>query len=208
MPGTNEPKTVEICRPDSVAFGGRRGFLAGLSAVVGSVLCNTGTSEAAIFGSSKRTEIPEAWVRRFGNDVIAYGRYIDKLGLKFVDTKQVIAPQLKRKGSIYNSLPPKRQWRNMRNTLIVLDTMSKYMRRGPKEIISAYRSPRYNAACPGAKRRSMHLQNNALDIKFAYPPYTVAKVAKSLRDRGMYKGGVGRYSSFTHIDTRGHNATW
>jgi hypothetical protein len=29
-----------------------------------------------------------------------------------------------------------------------------------------------------------------------------------MRSTGLFQGGVGRYGSFTHIDTRGSNADW
>jgi hypothetical protein len=29
-----------------------------------------------------------------------------------------------------------------------------------------------------------------------------------MRKEGVFKGGVGRYPGFTHIDTRGSNADW
>jgi hypothetical protein len=37
----------------------------------------------------------------------------------------------------------------------------------------------------------------------------VAQALRWLRDKeGLFTGGIGRYNSFTHIDTRGTNATW
>lgn len=37
----------------------------------------------------------------------------------------------------------------------------------------------------------------------------VAMALRWLRDKdGLFIGGVGRYNSFTHIDTGGNNATW
>jgi uncharacterized protein YcbK (DUF882 family) len=76
------------------------------------------------------------------------------------------------------------------------------------EIVSAYRSPAYNATCSGARRGSWHQANVALDVKFAASPSTVAGAARSLRSRGLFRGGVGRYGTFTHIDTRGRNVDW
>jgi len=36
----------------------------------------------------------------------------------------------------------------------------------------------------------------------------VTSTARNLRDRGLFKGGVGGYWNFTHIDTRGENMNW
>jgi hypothetical protein len=33
-------------------------------------------------------------------------------------------------------------------------------------------------------------------------------VARNLRDRGLFKGGIGGYWNFTHIDSRGENMDW
>ena len=63
-------------------------------------------------------------------------------------------------------------------------------------------------AVPGAKPRSYHQQNVALDLMFKTSQSRVARVARELRDNGAFKGGVGRYNIFTHIDTRGYNADW
>ena len=79
---------------------------------------------------------------------------------------------------------------------------------GVKEVVSAYRSPAYNARCAGAKRRSWHQANVAVDVKFHTGARNVTATARNLRDRGLFKGGVGSYSSFTHIDTRGQNVNW
>ena len=75
-------------------------------------------------------------------------------------------------------------------------------------VTSAYRTPAYNARCSGAMPNSYHKQNYALDLQFFASPYTVARVARSVREEGTFRGGVGRYPSFTHIDTRGYNADW
>ena len=47
-----------------------------------------------------------------------------------------------------------------------------------------------------------------MDIVFNCPPGKVAAMARAMRSAGLFKGGVGRYGSFTHIDTRGSNADW
>ncbi|WP_075087948.1 D-Ala-D-Ala carboxypeptidase family metallohydrolase [Verrucomicrobium spinosum] len=75
-------------------------------------------------------------------------------------------------------------------------------------IASAYRSPAYNATCPGAAPQSFHLHNLALDLVYDCPPAKVAEAAHALRNRGFFRGGIGKYPSFTHIDTRGKNADW
>lgn len=93
-------------------------------------------------------------------------------------------------------------------TLRVIDRISVTMKVPVKEIVSAYRCPAYNAQCEGAKARSWHQANVAVDVQFETSAHNVTAAARSLRDRGLFKGGVGSYSSFTHIDTRGQNVNW
>ena len=98
--------------------------------------------------------------------------------------------------------------RHSQPTLRVVDSLADRLDVPVKEIVSVYRTPAYNARCPGAKSNSYHLLNNAMDIVFTCPPGKVAAMARAMRSAGLFKGGVGRYGSFTHIDTRGTNADW
>lgn len=73
----------------------------------------------------------------------------------------------------------------------------------PVEIISAYRSPKTNAALAarssGVARRSFHMQGKAIDIRIpGISSRLVSKAAISLKS-----GGVGLYSrsDFVHVDT-------
>jgi len=96
----------------------------------------------------------------------------------------------------------------MAGTLKATDRLAATIGMPVKEVTSAYRSPAYNRRCPGAKSKSWHLRNFALDLKFNTSSYKVARAARYVRSKGHFKGGVGSYSSFTHIDTRGHNVDW
>lgn len=163
-----------------------------------------GKKEAALDLSS----LPVEWVRREGSNLRAYADFIAGLRLKHVTAMQVIEAHAKRRGSVWNTLPPKKMWRSMAPTLKALDRVAASVGQPVKEIVSAYRSPAYNARCSGAKRGSWHQANVALDVKFPVAASTVAATARSLRSRGYFRGGVGRYWSFTHIDTRGQNVDW
>src|SRR5690625_4924240 len=70
----------------------------------------------------------------------------------------------------------------------------------PMIITSGYRTPSHNKRVGGASN-SQHLYGRAADIKVrGVSPSTVYSKA----DKIFSKGGVGKYSTFTHVDTRGH----
>lgn len=72
-------------------------------------------------------------------------------------------------------------------------------------ITSGYRTESYNKKVDGAKQ-SQHLYAAAADIKVSGK--SASEVYK-LCDRLVgSRGGVGKYSTFTHVDVRGHKARW
>ena len=72
-------------------------------------------------------------------------------------------------------------------------------------ITSAYRTPQKNKAV-GGTTYSQHLYGRAADIKISgVTPKKVAAYAETILKN---KGGIGIYSTFTHIDTRPTKARW
>ena len=72
-------------------------------------------------------------------------------------------------------------------------------------ITSAYRTPTKNKAV-GGETYSQHLYGKAADIKVkGVTPQKVAAYAEKLLPG---KGGIGTYSTFTHIDVRSTKARW
>ncbi len=153
-------------------------------------------------------DLPQEWVQRERSLLPEYTRYLTRLNLKAICPKQVIAAHAKSKGPIWNTLPPKAWWTRMGYTLRVADRIALEMNIHEVEVISAYRSPAYNAHCEGAKARSWHQANVAVDVKFPTRASVVTATARNLRSRGLFKGGVGGYWDFTHIDSRGENMDW
>jgi Peptidase M15 len=154
------------------------------------------------------SELPADWARAQGSLLPDYARYLWGLKLVSISPAQVIEAHAKSKGSVWNTLPPKNWWTRMGYTLRVADRIAREMGVREVEIVSAYRNPIYNAHCEGAKVGSWHQANVAVDVKFQARPSQVTAMARNLRDRGLFKGGVGGYSNFTHIDTRGENINW
>jgi hypothetical protein len=137
-----------------------------------------------------------------------YYKYLSSLKMQRVCPKQVIETHAKSKAGVWNSLPPKSWWKRMGYTLRVVDRIALEMNVNQVEVISAYRAPAYNAHCPGARSGSWHQANVAADVKFPVRASVVTATARQLRDLGLFKGGVGGYSDFTHIDARGVNINW
>ena len=159
-------------------------------------------------GTLERLHIPLEWKGILGSRLPAYADYLQKARLKHFTVRQVIEPHIHKRGRVQNTLPPRAMWANLRSTLKVIDALADRLDVDVDRCVSAYRSPAYNARCRGAKRNSYHTRNNAIDIVFPCSPGKVAAMARAMRASGLYKGGVGRYSGFTHVDTRGKNVDW
>jgi len=192
---------------------GRRGFLRAGVAAAGAIIAGTQSSEAfSLFGRRSQldlTQFPKSWLgKQSERDLHAYAKYLASLRLRHIGVEQILSAHAKRRGSLWNSLPPRSLWRNMGQTLWVADEISHRLGGSVKGVTSAYRSPSYNARCPGAMPNSYHKQNYALDLQFYASPWTVSRIARSIREEGHFQGGVGRYPGFTHVDTRGYNADW
>lgn len=137
-----------------------------------------------------------------------YAAYLSKQRIRYISVRQIVEAHMKNHGPVRNTPPPRSMWKNIVPTLRVADRVAYELRAPLDEVVSVYRSPRYNATCPGAKRESMHTRNLALDIRFKASPGRVAAAAEKLRKKGYFRGGIGRYGTFTHIDTRGENVDW
>ena len=81
----------------------------------------------------------------------------------------------------------------------------------PIKLLSIYRSPEYNRDVGGATS-SRHMQFDAADFQMlgddAGSPERWHSVVRRLRDSGLFKGGIGIYKTFVHVDTRGANVDW
>jgi len=73
----------------------------------------------------------------------------------------------------------------------------------PVRITSGCRCVRHNQSV-GGSHRSQHKKGRAADFTVdGVPPDVVAELAEQ-----MGLGGIGRYETFTHIDTRHGRAWW
>jgi hypothetical protein len=153
-------------------------------------------------------DLPAEWVRVLGQPLRGYAAFLGGLQLRRISLHQLIEPHVKMRGKVRSGIPPASLWKNMRPTLLVADQIAHRLGENVQTIVSAYRSPAYNALCPGAASGSQHMRNVALDLQFNSSPSKVAKVAREVRAEGKFLGGIGLYPGFTHVDTRGTNADW
>jgi len=148
------------------------------------------------------------------SDYADFDAFIKSLGLKNFGTDEFLVlggAHTTLGGSCQgkNTYPPRNLWTRIAATARVLDHLRDRLGK-PIVITNAYRAPAYNACIPGSSSNSQHVQFTALDFQvrgMAAPD--VAHALRWLRDREqLFTGGIGRYNSFTHVDTRGVNATW
>ena len=108
-----------------------------------------------------------------------------------------------------NELPPRELWQNI---LPIAKAVDKFERNYEKiRINAAYRSPAYNR-CIGGPSSSTHTSFMAIDVSPLKPtPENINGLFQgfnSLRENGDFKGGIGKYRLFIHLDGRGVNKTW
>ncbi len=107
-----------------------------------------------------------------------------------------------------NTNPPEEIWENIIPTIRVLDEL-RHNLGAPIILTSVYRSPTYNRIV-GGKTKSKHVLFNAVDfvVRNHSAPSDWAAILKTMRAEGRFRGGIGVYSSYVHLDTRGRNADW
>jgi hypothetical protein len=179
----------------------RRGFLTGAAAAIVSTMVGCSTSSSLV----KNSRMATAYHSYAHN---AYGSYLSGLRLRYISPAEVLEPHSNCCRGVRNCLPPRSLWSNMSPTLRIADEMRRRLGARLVKVNSAYRSPYYNSMIGGAAKDSYHVKNQALDLKFACSASRAASVAKQMRAEGYFKGGIGIYSRFVHVDTRGENTSW
>jgi uncharacterized protein YcbK (DUF882 family) len=134
-----------------------------------------------------------------------FQRELDKRKIKYFNADEVFFRGASDKKLKLNTEPPEKLWENIWRTIEVADK-ARHKHGKPIKINSAYRSSKYNKAIGGASK-SFHTQFNALDLRTSAPKQ-LHKILSEMRARGEFKGGLGLYKTFVHVDTRGHNADW
>jgi lysozyme len=103
-----------------------------------------------------------------------------------------------------NTDPPRSLWPSLLAVTKVADEARHRLGKGLR-INSAYRNAAYNRAIGGASA-SIHMRGGALDLSGS--PVTLHRILTEMRREGLFRGGIGRYRTFCHVDVRGKNADW
>lgn len=121
------------------------------------------------------------------------------------------------RSGVRNGVPPESLWNNIVPTLVVLQKLRTELGVWIT-LTSTYRRPAYNRAIAGAGA-SFHMDFKAIDFSCATgSPSDWARSLKGYRGQAfdlpgihgdyIFRGGVGIYDTFVHIDTRGWDANW
>lgn len=132
-------------------------------------------------------------------------RFVAGLRLRHFSPSEILFRGASDEGLQLNTDPPEDLFENIVRTAWLAD-LARSTLGSPLRVLSGYRSPAYNKAI-GGSAQSLHMKFNALDLG-TDRPRELFSILTEFRDARVFKGGIGLYSSFVHIDTRGHNATW
>jgi hypothetical protein len=133
-----------------------------------------------------------------------FQKLLDEAGVRYFDADEVFYRGARDARLQLNTDPPRSLWPSLLAVTKVADEARHRIGR-PLRINSAYRNAAYNRAIGGASA-SIHMRGGALDLSGS--PVTMRRILRELRDEGLFKGGIGRYPTFTHVDVRGRNVDW
>jgi hypothetical protein len=186
-------------------------FLAGLQTIgeqSPSILCENCLPQTLEKSSSLppiASKKKPASAKKFSGAKADFQRLLDDAGVRHFDADEVFFRGARDAKLQLNTDPPRALWPSLLAVVRVADEARHRLGR-PLRINSAYRSPAYNRSLPGAARNSIHTLGGALDLSGS--PATLHKILTQMRREGLFRGGIGRYKTFTHVDVRGKNADW
>jgi hypothetical protein len=133
-----------------------------------------------------------------------FQKLLDDAGIRYFTADEVFFRGARDAKLQLNSDPPRSLWPSLLAVTKVADEARHRLGR-PLRISSAYRSPAYNKAIGGASA-SIHMKGGALDLSGS--PATLHRILTEMRSEGLFRGGIGKYRTFVHVDVRGKNADW
>jgi hypothetical protein len=133
-----------------------------------------------------------------------FQKLLDEAGVRYFDADEVFFRGARDVRLQLNTDPPRSLWPSLLAVTKVADEARHRLGKALR-INSAYRSPAYNRAISGASK-SIHVLGGALDLSGS--PATLHKILTEMRAEGLFRGGIGKYRTFVHVDVRGKNADW
>lgn len=153
---------------------------------------------------SESSESTESYVARFSD-------FINRLNLRFFAPHEFLFLGASNESGACrgrNHFPPEELWRVLVPTARFADALRGRLG-SPVTILSGFRSDAYNR-CIGGAGESRHRMFNALDLAPRGASVgALWQAARAIRaETPGFAGGIGKYRSFVHIDTRGQNVDW
>lgn len=137
----------------------------------------------------------------------SFESWFDRQGFRNFKAHELTWYFSKVRNGVKNIAPGPELWKNIVPTLRVLDDLRDHFGK-PLNISSTFRALKYNRAI-GSPDGSLHVKFKAVDFTIAgVTPAQIFKVLESWRKSGKIVGGLGKYPTFIHFDTRGYNSTW
>jgi len=133
-----------------------------------------------------------------------FHRLLDEAGVRYFTADEVFYRGARDAKLQLNTDPPRALWPSLLAVTKVADE-ARHRLGKPLRINSAYRNAAYNRAIGGASA-SIHMRGGALDLSGS--PATLHRILTEMRAEGLFRGGLGRYKTFVHVDVRGKNADW
>lgn len=133
-----------------------------------------------------------------------FQQLLDQHGVRYFTADEVFFRGARDARLQLNTDPPRALWPSLLAVVKVADEARHRLGR-PLRINSAYRSPAYNRAISGSSG-SIHMKGGALDLSGS--PATLHRILTQMRREGLFRGGIGKYRTFCHVDVRGRNADW
>ncbi|WP_271893329.1 D-Ala-D-Ala carboxypeptidase family metallohydrolase [Candidatus Phyllobacterium onerii] len=137
--------------------------------------------------------------------------FADGLGLRHITVDELLflgGQDRSGRCASLNTYPPEKLWTNIGPTAAIIDKLRGDVGAAVR-LLSLYRSPKYNTCIQGSAANSFHMQYKAIDfVMQTGNPASWSSKLRAYRANGMFKGGIGVYGTFVHVDTRGENKDW
>jgi lysozyme len=133
-----------------------------------------------------------------------FQKLLDEAGVRYFDADEVFYRGARDARLQLNTDPPRGFWPSLLAVVKIADE-ARHRLGKPLRINSGFRSAAYNRAIKGAVG-SFHTKAAALDLSGS--PATLHRILQEMRREGLFRGGIGRYKTFVHVDVRGKNADW